>query len=74
MADEAKAEDTRACTCYPGERPVPCQRKYASGECWRSFVSQCTQRIIERLESRDRTPVDQMALDYFKHVRRALEV
>lgn len=28
-----RAEERRICTCPPGERPVPCQRKYALNEC-----------------------------------------
>lgn len=27
----------RSCTCFPGEAPVPCQQKYAFGECKASY-------------------------------------
>ena len=30
--------DTRPCTCAPDERPYPCQRKYALGECRKAFI------------------------------------
>ncbi len=33
---ETANEDPRpdGCSCYPGERPEPCQREHASTHCW----------------------------------------
>ena len=34
MSEAAEAKtDTRTCTCFPGEGPVPCPRKFALTHC-----------------------------------------
>lgn len=73
QACEAKA-DTRTCSCYPGERPDPCQRKHAFRDCWRAAVLEETQGHIVELKNRDRSTIEQQMLDYFMRVRTALEV
>jgi hypothetical protein len=72
LAAEAKA-DTRTCTCYPGEGPIPCTRKFASRECWQAAVLAETQQLIVGLKNRDRQPPEQTLLDYAMRVRTALE-
>lgn len=72
LENEAKA-DTRNCTCFPGERPEPCERKFASRDCWRSAVLKETQANIVALKNRDRQPHEQILLDYLMRVRTALE-
>lgn len=66
--------DTRACSCYPGERPEPCERKHASRDCWRAALLKETQQNIVALKNRDRSMAEQAVLDYFMRVRTALEV
>ena len=72
-AQEAKA-DTRACTCYPGEGPSPCPRRFALRDCWRKAVLEETQLNIVALKNRDRSPVEQALLNYMMRVRNALEI
>lgn len=74
QAAEANALDTRTCTCYPGEGPVPCTRKFALRDCWRAAVLSQTQEHIVALKNRDRQPHEQRLLDYLMRVRTALEV
>lgn len=73
QACEAKP-DTRTCTCHPDDRPEPCERKFATRDCWRSAVLAETQRHIVQLKNRDRNPIEQEMLNYFMRVRTALEV
>lgn len=73
QAVEAKP-DNRSCSCYPGERPEPCQRKHAFHDCWRAAVLEETQQYIVTLKNVDRQPTEQMFLDYCMRVRTALEV
>mgnify|MGYP001591421465 CR=1 FL=1 len=70
---DAQAEDTRTCTCYPGEGPVPCPRKFAFRDCWRAAVLEETQRTIVLLKNRDRQPHEQGLLNYMMRVRTCLE-
>jgi hypothetical protein len=42
--------DPRTCTCYPGEGPVPCPRKFAMRDCWRAAVLTETQQYIVALK------------------------
>ena len=77
VANEGAAEakpDTRACSCYPGEGPLPCPRKHALRDCWRSAVLEETERAIIALKSRDRHTNEQSLLDYLMRVRFALEL
>jgi hypothetical protein len=76
MTDQAVAQtpDTRTCTCYPGERPEPCERQFAYHHCWRSAVQKETQALIVALKNRDRGAYEQLILDYAMRVRTALEV
>jgi hypothetical protein len=67
---KAKAD---TCTCYPGEGPLPCPRKFALRDCWRSAVLDETQGHIVRLKNRDRRPDEELLLNYLKRVRCALE-
>jgi hypothetical protein len=32
------AADTPTCSCFPGERPEPCERQFAYHDCWRAAV------------------------------------
>jgi len=64
--------DTRTCTCYPDEGPIPCPRKFALRDCWRSAVLDETQQHIAALKGRDRSPLEQRLLDYLMRVREAL--
>jgi hypothetical protein len=64
--------DTRACSCYPGEGPTPCERKHALRECWQSAVWKETEANIAELKSRDRDSIEQFLLDYMMRVRAAL--
>lgn len=75
-ADQAcdAAADTRGCSCFPGERPEPCERKHAFRDCWRAAVLKETQDNIVAMKNRDRGPAEQAVLDYFMRVRTALEV
>ena len=66
--------DTRTCTCYPGEGPLPCPRKFALRDCWRSAVLDETQKHIVRLKNQDRHKDEQALLDYLMRVRNALEI
>ena len=68
------ANEARPCSCYPGERPVPCERKFASRDCWRSAVLKETQANIVALKNRDRQPHEQVLLDYLMRVRNCLEI
>jgi hypothetical protein len=61
-------------TCYPGEGPLPCPRKFALRDCWRSAVLDETQGHIVRLKNRDRRPDEELLLNYLKRVRCALEL
>jgi hypothetical protein len=70
---EAKA-DTRLCSCYPGEGPLPCPRKFALRDCWRAAVLDETQKMIVTLKNRDRDAVGERLLNYLKRVRCALEL
>jgi hypothetical protein len=70
----AEATDTRTCTCYPGEGPDPCPRKFALRDCWRVAVLDETQRHIVRLKNQDRHPPEQALLDYLMRVRNCLEI
>jgi hypothetical protein len=75
MDDGATLElSPRGCSCYPGERPEPCERKHAFRDCWRSAVLKETQQHIVALKNRDRSPVEQEMLNYFMRVRTAVEV
>ncbi len=74
MSDREAKADTRTCTCYPGEGPVPCPRKFALRDCWRAAVLDETQRSIVILKNRDRQPHEQGLLNYMMRVRTALEV
>lgn len=68
--------DTRSCTCYPGEGPIPpipCPRKFALRHCWQSAVREETQQHIVRLKNIDRNSGEQALLDYLMRVRIALE-
>lgn len=65
--------DPRTCTCYPGEGPLPCPRKFALRDCWQSAVLEETQQHIVALKGRDRTVAEQRLLDYLMRVRTALE-
>lgn len=73
VPEQAKA-DTRTCTCYPGEGPSPCPRKFALRDCWRSAVLDETQKNIVVLKNRDRQPHEQALLDYLMRVRNVLEI
>jgi hypothetical protein len=70
---KAAVVEPRGCTCYPGEGPVPCQRKHAYHECWRAAVLEETRAGIVQIKGRDRQPVEQALLDYMMRVRTALE-
>lgn len=70
---EAKA-DTRTCSCYPGEGPIPCPKKHALRHCWRAAVLEETQQGIVELKNRDRQPHEQALLDYMMRVRNVLEI
>lgn len=74
MDQAASNIDTRTCTCYPGEGPVPCPRKFALRDCWRAAVLDETQQYIVALKNRDRQPHEQKLLDYMMRVRNTLEV
>jgi hypothetical protein len=67
------AVDMRTCTCFPGEGPVPCPRKFAYHDCWQAAVLDETQNMIVMLKGRDRSPAEQDLLDYLMRVRTALE-
>lgn len=72
--DQAEAKtDTRTCTCYPGEGPLPCPRKFALRDCWRAAVLEETQRYIVAFKNVDRNRNEQNMLDYLMRVRAALE-
>lgn len=73
QAAEAKI-DTRTCTCYPGEGPLPCTRRHALRDCWRVAVLTETQQNIIALKNRDRHSSEQKLLDYLMRVRTALEI
>ncbi len=66
-------DDPRICTCFPGEGPIPCPRKFALRDCWRAAVLDETQQGIVALKNRDRHPHEQALLDYMIRVRTALE-
>jgi hypothetical protein len=66
--------DTRTCTCYPGEGPDPCPRRFALRDCWRAVVREETQSYIVALKNRDRQPHEQALLDYLMRVRQCLDV
>jgi hypothetical protein len=68
------AVDTRTCTCFPGEGPVPCPRKFAYHDCWRAAVLKETQENIVALKNMDRNVHEQILLDYMMRVRTALDV
>jgi hypothetical protein len=72
-AQEAAA-DTRVCTCYPGEGPLPCPRKFALRDCWRAAVLEETQLYIVKLKNQDRSSLEQALLNYMMRVRNALEI
>jgi len=72
MYAEAKA-DTRTCTCHPDDRPVPCQRKFATSHCWRAAVYAETREAVIALRNRDRTQAEQMMLSHLMRVERALD-
>lgn len=71
---EAKRSEARACSCYPGEGPLPCPKKFALRDCWRSAVLDETQQHIVRLKNQDRHPSEESLLNYLKRVRCALEL
>jgi hypothetical protein len=66
--------DTRSCSCYPGEGPLPCPRKFALRDCWRAAVLDETQQNLVAFKNRDRTASEERLLHYFKRVRCALEL
>lgn len=72
--DQAVETKPRACTCYPGEGPWPCEGKHALRDCWRAAVIDETQKHIVALKNRDRQPHEQSLLDYLMRVRCALEL
>jgi hypothetical protein len=71
---QAKEIHPRPCTCYPGEGPIPCPRKYAFRDCWKAAVLDETQKHISALKQVDRHKHEQELLDYLMRVRTALEV
>ncbi len=72
FAAEAKA-DTRTCSCYPGEGPLPCTKQHALRDCWRVAVLAETNQNIVALKNQDRQPHEQKLLDYLMRVRAALD-
>ena len=66
--------DTRTCTCFPGEGPDPCPRRFAYHDCWKAAVRDETQALVVALKNRDRNAYEQLMLDYAMRVRTALEV
>ena len=65
--------DTRKCTCHPDDAPIPCPRKFATHHCWRAAVYAETREQLLLFKGRDRTPDEQMALDFLMRVERALD-
>ena len=74
QSNEAQAKDTRRCTCFPGEGPIPCTRQHALRQCWRVAVLAETQQNIVMLKNQDRNPGEQVLLDYLMRVRNCLEI
>lgn len=72
QAAEAKP-DTRTCSCHPDDAPIPCPRKFATHHCWRAAVYEETKEAIVGFKNRDRTPREQIILDYMMRVERALD-
>jgi hypothetical protein len=70
---EAKAPPMD-CSCYPGERPEPCEHRHAIRECWRSSVLKETQENIVALKNMDRSTSEQILLDYMMRVRTCLDI
>lgn len=68
-----KSEPPRGCSCHPDDRPLPCPRRHASHECWREAVLQETNGELIALKNRDRSPSEELLLNYLKRVRRSLE-
>ena len=68
------AADLHPCSCFPGEGPVPCQRKHAMRDCWRMAVLRETQENIVALKNMDRNVREQILLDYMMRVRNCLEM
>lgn len=74
LDNQAAEAKPRACSCYPGEGPLPCAQQHALRQCWQVAVRDETQKHIVRLKNRDRQPDEQSLLDYLMRVRCALEL